>query len=127
MTGNGCRDHVQLDFSKNSNKKPACIATGGLDLHRPEHLTYPRISIELDTLGESSVLAKISQGDFTIFAPTHEVAAKGPYTCAYTRAVRGRSALSTATIKVGKTVNKTLKVLGLRLPKGLVGAIRSRV
>ena len=106
---------------------PNLIATGGLDYHRREHLTYPRVSIELEALSESAIIAALKQGSFTFGDQSLQVHSHEPWADAYSTFNRLKSQSSIAVITAGKWVNKTLKSLGLSLPSSIKRSIRSRV
>ncbi len=101
------------------------IATGGIDLHRREHLGSPYTTLELPVLTTAAIVAalKAGQGRFgyeefwfdaiTPWVPTWHARLQSVYAC--------------SVIVLGKGVNAVLAKLGLRLPKGLVRMIRARV
>lgn len=103
------------------------IATGGLDLHRPEHLTFPRITLEVPSLRMDTVLTHIQSGAFDIVGRQVCVPARMDWAGIDQVSTVVQSRLSIIIIKLGKLLNKTLAAYGLALPKGLVRSIRSRV
>lgn len=106
---------------------PELLATGGLDLHRGEHFTFPRYAIELDELTEDAILTALKAGRYTFGNEAHTIAATGEWEAASSFAVRSTSFCSTAIIFLSKKINKGLAALGLSLPKSLKRTIRARI
>lgn len=114
-------------LEKLRKERSGLIATGGLDLHRPEHLTYPRVQLEVDRLTPSNITNALRKGRFVFGQPNCTVRGKGEWTKAGSVSARLQSAVSIALVGLGKGVNRALASLGLRLPSGLVRSIRSHV
>jgi len=108
-------------------ERAGLTATGGLDLHRPEHLTYPRVTLNCPTLSVGHIVKALQAGSYTFGNKKYTIHAKGEWPLAGTLSARLRSASSIAIIGLGKLTNKTLAAFGLKLPAGLVRSIRSRV
>lgn len=108
-------------------ERAGLIATGGLDLHRPEHLTYPRVTLRVAKLSEAAILDALKNGAFEFGTATCRVPAKGEWVGAGKLGLHIKSAVSIAVIGLGKTINGALAKTGLSLPRGLRRAIRARV
>ncbi len=106
-------------------QKKSLVATGGIDLHRAEHLGSPYTSIALDALTEASIVAALSAGRYTFGHDTITVDARATYVVSL--AMHVKSVASVAVIATGKWINALLATFGLRLPKRLRRAIRRRV
>lgn len=105
--------------------KKDLIATGGIDLHRAEHLGSPYTSVSLEALTEANIVAALSAGRYTFGHDTVTVDARATY--AVSAAAYVKSAAAVTVIAAGKRVNALLAACGLRLPKRLTRAIRGRV
>lgn len=108
-------------------EKPRLLATGGLDLHRSEHLTFPRVHLECASLKETDITHALKCGSYTFGHHGLMLPAQGAWKDANSVYVHLRSQLSVLVIVLGKFVNKTLAALGISLPKRLTRSIRSRV
>jgi len=114
-------------LAKLRTERTGLIATGGLDLHRPEHLTFPRVTLEASSCTQSALMKELQRGRFTFGNTHYTVPAKGEWARAGTLSVRMQSACSICVIGLGKRMNRALAALGLSFPKWLTRAIRSRV
>lgn len=114
-------------FEDMRTRKREVLATGGLDLHRKEHLTYPRVYLDVTTLVEENILEVLISGAFTIESPTCSLPAHNSWLQSKNLIIHMQSVLSISFITLGKKVNKVLAKVGLHLPKPLVRFIRSRV
>jgi predicted metal-dependent phosphoesterase TrpH len=101
------------------------LATGGIDLHRVEHLGSPYITLEIDTLSEREIVSALSAGQCSFGSARHNIKATEVWQPSLVTQLE--SYVSCAVISVGKAVNRTLAARGIRLPKGLVRSIRGRV
>lgn len=107
-------------------KKSELLATGGVDLHRKEHIGMPTISLEVSDLSETSIGAVLKEGQYT-FGGDHRVPSRGVWQTGLTPSYKMKSRTSTAIIFWGKKVNAFFALFGLRLPKGLRQLIRARI
>jgi hypothetical protein len=98
-------------------KKPKLIATGGVDLHRKEHLGSPTVTLAVDTFEESAILEKLKVGAFRVSSPYATFYGTLPNASELIRMHRISSAVSVSIIVLGKWVNRILASLGLSLPK----------
>lgn len=108
-------------------ERPELLATGGLDLHRAEHLTYPRYEMELSKLSEDAILDALKVGKYAFGNRACTVSGTGEWGDAGKLSARFASTLSTTIILASKKTNKVLAALGLSFPKSLKRAIRSRI
>ncbi len=105
--------------------KPNLYATGGLDLHRSEHFSFPRVTISVDTLSEASLKTALKNGAFTFGNHKYNIAARDEWSAGVKE--EAVSFLSRAVIAAGKFTSARLSALGISLPKGIKQMIRSRV
>ncbi|MDC1205442.1 PHP domain-containing protein [Candidatus Pacebacteria bacterium] len=108
-------------------EKPSLFATGALDFHRVEHLTYPRYQIEVDAVSEASIIDALVKAKCTFGNHDHTINPTGDWEEANSVMVRVSSIASTTIIYISKKISKGLAHLGLRFPKSIKRAIRSRV
>lgn len=108
-------------------KNNSLVAFGGLDLHRTEHLTFPRIRMEIQELSSESILSKLKRGEFAFGNDAISVCANIVWNGAENLSVRVTSAFSILVIVMGKTANALFSKLGITVPKNVTQAIRSRV
>lgn len=108
-------------------KKPALVATGGVDFHRASHFGAPFITLNATVLSESDILEKLKIGAFRIHSDEASLYGILPNATALITLYRWKSLRSVWIITVGKWVNALLAQLGLRLPKQLTQFVRSRV
>lgn len=101
------------------------LATGGIDLHRAEHLGSPYTTLDVDELTEAAILTALKAGAFRFGTTSLSIGATE--VIEPTVQMRFRSLAARSVIKSGKVVNASLARLGIRLPKRLVRAIRRRV
>jgi hypothetical protein len=101
------------------------LATGGIDLHRVEHLGSPYTTLDIPELTEAAILAALKAGAFRFGTETLSLGATEGITLSVR--VRCTSLLARGVISSGKIVNTSLARLGIKLPKRLVKAIRGRV
>jgi hypothetical protein len=114
-------------FEKLRKKKPSLVATGGVDLHRTEHLGAPLIHLDVETLSEQAILEKLKTGAFTVTSPHSHFFGSLPNPIELARKHRFESHFSVVIIVMGKRVNKILAMLGLSLPKSLKQRVRQRL
>lgn len=107
---------------------PSLIAMAGLDLHREEHFGQPTVTLTVQEFSTSAILEALKSGAFTI-APSTTVPVQGrePLMPHITLALRVRSAWSTFVIAAGKVINRSLRALGIKLPRQWVAKVRQRV
>ncbi|MFT5037365.1 MAG: hypothetical protein ACI9VM_000945 [Candidatus Azotimanducaceae bacterium] len=108
-------------------EKPKLLATGALDFHRVEHLTYPRYDMTLQELTEEAIITALKKGDCTFGNSNHSISPKGTWSGAGKLSVRMTSFLSTQIIYLSKRISKILAKLGLSFPKSVKRVIRTRV
>ena len=108
-------------------KNPSLIATGGLDLHRVDHLGSPTVVLDTEELSEASILLALKNGLFLVESRNLSVTARAEWQVGNKRLAWWRSGISIIIINLGKFVNATLARLGWRLPKLLTQVIRARV
>ncbi len=121
------RTHSLTLYEKLRARKPELHATGGVDLHRKEHAGAPHITLEVESLRESHVLEKLKVGAYTVNSKETSFFGTLPNPGMLKRAHRVESFISVTIIVLGKTVNKTLAVVGITLPKSLKELVRRRV
>lgn len=121
------RTHSNTLLAGLRKEKPELLATGGLDFHRGEHLTFPRYILNLPELSELAILEALKKGNYTFGNSTHTIKASEAWEGANRMSVRVVSFCSTTIISLSKKINKALAALGLSFPKSLKRAIRSRV
>ena len=114
-------------FKSLREKKSELVATGGVDFHRGEHLGAPVTTLSVTSLTEGEIIEKLRAGAYTISSDHALVYGTLPDADTLIKKFKFESALSVAVIVAGKTVNKTLKSLGISLPKGLKNIIRRRI
>jgi hypothetical protein len=105
--------------------KKKLIATGGIDLHRAEHLGSPYTVIDVSTLSETVIVEALRAGAYTFGTKTRFVGALEDWKPNLYERLASAGAI--VVIAVGKFVNATLARVGIKLPKRLVRAIRGRV
>ncbi len=108
-------------------QKSLLLATGGVDLHRTEHMGSPLVTMEVDTLSESTILEKLQKGAYIVSSPQSTFLGTLPNIQELIKKHRFESALSVLVIVLGKFVNKVLATFGLKLPKSLKQIIRKRL
>jgi hypothetical protein len=108
-------------------EKQELLATGGVDLHRREHLGGPYITLDSDTLTEGAIIEKLKLGAFRVHSPQASFYGTMPDVEAFKYAHRFESALSVCIILLGKGVNKLLAGVGLSLPAGLKQWVRRKL
>jgi len=101
------------------------LATGGIDLHRVEHLGSPYTTLDLSELTEVAILNALKAGAFSFGTTLLSIGATEAIKLSIP--MRLVSLIAIVIIKSGKVVNASLAHLGIRLPKRLVRAIRGRV
>ncbi len=101
------------------------LAFGGADLHRADHFGAPYTYLELEALSEAAIMTALKTGAYHFGHEARTIQSLEVWqpTCRE----RVLSHLSIFIITAGKRVNALLATLGLRLPKGLVRAVRQRV
>lgn len=114
-------------FKTLHDKKPSLIATGGVDLHRREHMGSPLVTLSVDSLTEASIIEKLRQGAFLVSGTHAQFYGTLPDAGEKIRAYRFQSFISVSIIMAGKWVNKVLAGLGLSLPKSLKQRIRKHL
>jgi hypothetical protein len=108
-------------------KNPTLLALGGLDFHRKEHFGSPVYSIEVETLTIAAIVSQFKAGEYTFGRDGVAVSSLGLWKGNNSFIHRTLSVISIATIVGGKKINALLAHFGVRLPKGLLRAVRSRV
>lgn len=108
-------------------KKPQLIATGGVDLHRSEHMGSPLVTLSVDELSETKIIEKLKIGAFIVASRHAHFYGTLPDVEEKIRMYRMRSHISVCIITLGKLVNKTLASLGLSLPKSLKQKVRRKI
>lgn len=105
-------------------KKPALLATGGVDLHRREHLGAPFVRVSVNSLSELEIIEKLKEGEYTVFSAHTSFTGicTDPKTLKENH--RFESAISVAIIIFGKLVNKALATCNISLPKSLKQLVR---
>jgi predicted metal-dependent phosphoesterase TrpH len=111
-------------FETLRKEKPLLVATGGVDLHRTEHLGYPLVSVTVPALNENAILTVLKRGDFVVSSPQASFHGMGIVPRELVRAHRIQSHFSVAVIVLGKAVNALLARVGLKLPKSLARLVR---
>lgn len=101
------------------------LRTGGLDFHRGEHVGAPVVTLDVSQLTEAAVIGALKNGSGTFGSTAVTLPLRGSWQP--TLGDRFLSSVSVRIIWLGKFVNRTLKRLGLRLPRFLRVAIRSRI
>ncbi|QQR64903.1 PHP domain-containing protein [Candidatus Kaiserbacteria bacterium] len=108
-------------------KKPALVATGGVDFHRAPHFGAPFITLNATVFSEFDILEKLKIGAFRIHSDEASLYGVLPNAPALISLYRWKSLRSVWIITVGKWVNALLAQLGIRFPKQLTQFVRSRV
>lgn len=108
-------------------KKPELIATGGLDLHRKEHIGTPIITMNVAALTEDNIIEKLCTGAFTISSDRAHIYGTLPNANEIMKKYFLESAFSVAVIVLGKTVSGVCASLGITLPAWLRRGVRSRL
>lgn len=101
------------------------LAFGGVDLHRADHFGAPYTYLELEALSEAAIMTALTTGAYRFGHDTCSIQSLAAWEP--TGRERAQSHFSILIISAGKSVNALLAKLGLRLPKGLVRAVRQRV
>lgn len=107
--------------------KPELIATGGVDLHRKEHMGTPTITLDISTLTENNIIEKLKTGAFAVSSTHARFYGTLPDVDEIKQKYWVKSLISVFVIVLGKFVNKLLATFGLRLPSWLKQLIRRRV
>ena len=98
------------------------LATGGVDLHRREHIGMPVVSVECDALTEEAIFQGLKAGAYT-FGGSQSVPAMGEWEKGKMFSYQMTSILSTSVI----FWDAFFALFGIKLPKGLRQAIRSNL
>lgn len=114
-------------FEELKEKKTTLVATGGVDLHRTEHLGTPLVTLNVGEFSEEAILDKLRTGAFTVHSDRTRFFGTLPNTEELKRAHRLESFVSVSIINLGKFVNKVLASLGLSFPKSFKEVIRRRL
>lgn len=107
--------------------KPELVATGGVDLHRREHMGAPVITLDVSELNESTILEKLLDGAFSVSSSHAAFYGSLPNPEEIISAYRMRSRFSVVVITLGKSVNKMLAQLNITLPAWLKQVVRRRI
>lgn len=108
-------------------KKPTLVATGGVDLHRREHMGTPHVTLNVTELTEAQIFEKLTVGAFRVHSPRASLYGVLPNAEVLQKEHWWRSFCSVAIIVTGKKVNKTLAFFGLRFPSWLKQKIRQKI
>ncbi len=106
-------------------QKKSLIATGGVDLHRADHLGSPVTEVVIASLKPGALLEALAAGAYVFGHEKVQVAGLGDWRPSIGE--RFLSKVSIIVIALGKAANALLARLGIRLPKKIVRAIRARV
>jgi hypothetical protein len=98
------------DIAKNRNE---FLALAGVDLHRPAHLSGPRIEIEADSLTKEVVLSAIHKGQYKLVTDSCSIDARGRILRPYPIAVLLGSMLDISIIWIIRRASTIAKRLGL--------------
>ncbi len=121
------RPHAAQLLRSLQEKKPALIATGGIDFHRMEHFGAPLFTLDVEHVTAGAILSALSDGAYTFGSKKITVSATGLWKGSGSIAHNLLSFISIAVIVSGKNINAGLAYFGLRLPARLSQLIRSRV
>ncbi len=111
-------------FTELKEKRPLLVATGGVDLHRKEHLGAPTISLSIEHLVAEEILEKLKAGAFTIHSSHALLYGSLPNVSEIIQKYRLQSFLSVSIITLGKMVNAFFATFHISLPKSLKQFIR---
>jgi predicted metal-dependent phosphoesterase TrpH len=107
--------------------KQGLLATGGVDLHRKEHVGTPTTSLDVSVLREEEILKKMSLGAYKVSSNKISFYGTLPNVEEVSKASWITSFFSVTIINCGKWVNKILAGVGISLPSSLKQRIRKRV
>lgn len=107
--------------------KPELIATGGVDLHRIEHMGPPTVTIYVSELDEFNVIEKLKKGDSTVSSSIATFHGALKNVDEVIDKYKVKSFFAVVVINSGKFVNKILAYLGLSLPKWLKRLVRKKI
>lgn len=111
-------------FETLRKRKSTLVATGGIDLHRDEHMGSPVVTLSVDAPNEAAIIEKLKLGIFAVSSPHARFFGLLTNADELMRKHRFESIISVAVIGAGKFTNKTLAYLGLTLPASLKRAVR---
>ena len=114
-------------FRELHKEKPTLVATGGVDLHRGEHMGTPEVTLNVTELTEAQILEKLAMGAFRIHSPYASFFGVLPNPEALEKKHWWRSLFSVIIIVTGKQVNKILAIFGLKFSSSLKQKIRQRI
>ncbi len=114
-------------FRDLKTKKPELVATGGLDLHRKEHIGTPIVTMDVASLTEDNIIEKLRTGACTISSDRAHIYGTLPNTNEIIKKYFLESAFSVAVIVLGKAVSRVCASLGITLPAWLRRGVRSRL
>lgn len=119
------RPHSVALLQTLQEKKPALVATGGIDFHRKEHFGSPVYTVEVEHLTQEAIVSAFKDGAYVFGNKKIAVSSTGLWKGKGSIPHNSMSAYSIVLISTGKWVNKILAQYGLSLPKGLRQFIRS--
>jgi hypothetical protein len=112
---------------KNFSRRLPLHAYAGWDFHRASHEGGPLIALHTEKISEQSILSALASGNYTMNSSSVSIGSDGTVLRGSGFIIALMSAFSTTFIALGKAVNAVLASIGLRAPKSLIAAVRSRI
>jgi len=114
-------------FSALKSLKPTLIATGGVDLHRSEHMGSPTVELDVEAFSEVAILEKLTTGAFVVSSKEAHFYGSLLNATEIIRKHRFVSHFSVCVIVFGKWVNAVCAHLGFKLPKWMKRRVRRHI